>query len=1557
MGAGLTSVGNESMGADYFSLASGDFSQDWSDGSLIGVNDDWSRVPSILGYRTGDVTGSTGVDARTILTDAGFVLSVLANQAPTSTSGGVLEVDPATNPAFDKTIALQGSNNNDYAAIVLNLNAAGRQNLVFSANIRDLDASADNAAQQVVVQYRIGGAGDWTNLHYEADVTTAGSATQVTALLIALPAAANDQSQVQIRILTVNAAGNDELIGIDDIKVASEALVVSDRAGAFSIDDVSAGEGNSGTSAITFTVSRGSDSNVAASVDYRITLPGGAGGASASDFSSPVLTGTLNFGPNEFSKTITLQIAGDTVNEPNETFTVELANATNGAGIADGSGTGTIVNDDAPSAPGTPFINEIHYDNAGTDSGERIEIAAPAGTDLSGWQLVLYSVSSGATQGTVYSTVNLSGIVPDQDDGYGTLSFSFPVNGLQNGPQDGVALVNPQGQVVQFLSYEGAFVAQNGPAAGRTSTDIGVAEDGSTPAGFSLQLTGAGANAQDFSWVDARAGSFGGVNADQDFIGAGATGLVKIGDAAIAEGDAGTRQLVFTVTRGGGLGQSASVEWFLNLTGSADQADLGPGQPLSGRVEFDVGVASVQIAIAVQGDIVGEGNETFNLLLANPVGNIAIVDGAAVGTILNDDPIDLRIYEIQGARHTSEYVGQVVRTSGIVTAVDSNGFYLQDPDGDGNAATSDGLFVFTGTRPTVAIGDAVDVAGRVSEFLPGNDARNLSVTQLAASAITFTSIGNDLPDAVLIGAGGRLPPTGTIDDDSFATFDPDNDGIDFYESLEGMRVTIEAPLVLSQTTNFGETYVVASGGVGATGVNARGGITISEGDYNPEKIQIDADTDLFAGYAPAHSQGDRLGNVTGIVSYSFNSYEVLVTEAVTVTSDVTVGREITGLAGDRNHLTIASFNVENLDPTDTAQKFDLLARNIVYNLAAPDIIGLQEMQDGNGLNGTDPLSAIVTAQMLIDAIKANGGPEYVYVEVAPDSPNSTGGEPGGNIRNGYLYNPNRVSYLEGSASLITDNAFAGSRKPLVATFNFNGENVTVINVHFTSRLGSDPLWGANQPPNNAGDASRTAQAQAVKAYVDNQLALDPSLKLSVLGDFNGFYFENALKALGGNGVLTNLHDLLPEEERYSYLFDGNLQAIDHILVSGGLRAGASFDAVHINAEQTRETPRGTDHDPLVARLFIKAPNEAPDDIVIDDADVDENAPAGTLVGTVSASDIDEDVLAYTLVDDAGGLFDIDAATGALTTAAALDFEARSSYQVTVRATDPDGLSTERTLTISVNDLNEAPTANGDAVAVDENAISGNLWDLLLGNDSDPDAGDALSIQSVDGEGTLGSLVFDAAARTLRYVADNDAFDALPAGQSVVDRFTYTVTDANGLTSTATVEVTVTGIADGISLNGGNGNDILLGTGGEDSLFGGNGNDTLLGLDGHDLLFGGNGVDRLFGGVGNDLLAGGNGDDILSGGAGRDDFLFGRGGGKDTILDFDTADDRIVLENGIGLAGAKVGDVNGDGIADLTLAFTRGGGSAVLLGVNSLADVTIVQNPMPEFSPFLDQPLP
>ena len=161
----------------------------------------------------------------------------------------------------------------------------------------------------------------------------------------------------------------------------------------------------------------------------------------------------------------------------------------------------------------TVFINELHYDNASGDVDEGIEIAGPAGTDLTGWTIEKYNGSNSSS----YGTENLSGTIPDQDNGYGTLGFIFAVNSFQNGSPDAIALVDDIGNVVQFLSYEGTLTAIGGPADGLTSTDIGVAESSSTPVGESLQLTGTGDTYEEFTWSGPVAASSGAVNANQFF--------------------------------------------------------------------------------------------------------------------------------------------------------------------------------------------------------------------------------------------------------------------------------------------------------------------------------------------------------------------------------------------------------------------------------------------------------------------------------------------------------------------------------------------------------------------------------------------------------------------------------------------------------------------------------------------------------------------------------------------------------------------------------------------------------------------------------------------------------------------------------------------------------------------------------------------------------------------------------------------------------------------------------------------------------------------------------
>ncbi len=1509
------------MGKTYHRLSIGDLVQDWSDTAQISVDDNWAGVASIEGYRGDELTSATGVNPQTIVgTSPVELLDVNANRTDTNTfaTGGVTEFQLA-----DPVVALAGSATGDAPYLALYLDTTGRTNVTLTFVARDIDGSIDNAVQQIAVQYRLGDSGPWVNLPagYVADASSGPSlATLRTNVSVTVPADAANQPQLQLRIMTTNAVGSDEWIGIDDIRVTSSQIVAA-QPGSLSIGDASLVEGDSGAGDMVFTVTRSGGSDGAVSAVYEIKLDRSA---NAADLGPVALTGTVNFAAGQLSATIRVPIGGDTQVELNESFSVLLSAPTGGATLGDAAAIGTILSNDFPPLANV-FINEFHYDDAGNDIGEFIEVAGLAGTELTGWSLVLYNGNGGA----VYGTLPLTGVLGDQANGFGFRSVL--ATGIQNGAPDGIALVDNFGRVVQFISYEGVMTATTGPAAGRTSTDIGVEQEG-VAEGSSLQLTGTGSSYGDFTWVARADDNPGFANIGQTFLKGTDEGQIRVADASVAEGNAGTTALTFTVARAGGFATEASVAWSLAFGGLADAGDLVAGQPTSGTVTFAAGETRKTITIQVSGDTLGELSETLSLTLGHVAGNAAIVDGAAIGTIVNDDLIRVNISTIQGAGHVSDFVGQPVVTSGIVTALTTNGFWLQDAAGDSNAATSDAIFVFTSSAPTVAVGDAAEVTGRVSEFARDG---GLSVTQITLTSVAVSSGGNALPAATLIGIGGLLPPTETIDDDGLSAFDPATDGIDFWESLEGMRVTLDAPLVVSNTNTRGETDVVVSTGIGATGVNERGGITISTGDYNPEKIQIDYTQDNL----PLLSQGDVLASVTGILTYSFDRYEVLATEAATVTRDVTLADNDTTLSGDANYVSIATFNVENLDPTDGALKFSLLAKDIVYSLKAPDIIAVQELQDADGAGSGGNLSGTITANLLIDAIFAESGIRYSYAEIAPSERNTTGGEPNGNIRNGYLYQDDRVDLVEGSLMLIDTAIFTGTRRPLVATWSFQGEQFTTVNVHFTSRGGSDPLWGATQPPQDAGDAARLAQADAVGDYVTSITTLDSSKQFVILGDWNGFYFEEAQQQLTRGGVFTNLAvALLPEEERYSYVFDGNAQLLDNMLATSGLLAGARYDAVHINAEFTNGN---SDHDPQLALLLL---GTAPKDIVLAGGPVAENRPAGTVVGTLSATDAPTDTLTYALVDDAGGRFTVNAA-GVLSTTIALNYEAGASYDLIVRVTDSAGQFTQNQITVAVGDVNEAPTAAPLGIAVAEDATSANLWSQLVGLGLDPDAGDLLSIGSVDGSATLGSLLFDAATRTLRYVADNEAFDRLADGASATDSFTYTLTDRAGLASSATVSVTINAVADTFVRAGGNGDDGLLGGAGEDRFSGNNGNDRLFGFDGLDRLDGGNGNDLLDGGAGSDVLIGGKGDDVLIGGSGRDSFVFASQSGNDVIRDFVVGSDKLSF-TGTAIRNSATLDANGDGMIDLKLALT-GGGSVTLLGIATLAGVEVVTAEAPQ----------
>lgn len=939
-----------------------------------------------------------------------------------------------------------------------------------------------------------------------------------------------------------------------------------------------------------------------------------------------------------------------------------------------------------------------------------------------------------------------------------------------------------------------------------------------------------------------------------------------------------------------------------------------------------------------------------------------LAGNAWAGTGAN--PVDLHtiadftpIYEIQGASQTSPYDGQMVNTMGVVTAIDttgSKGFYIQDQHGDGNDATSDAVFVFSSAGSTqVHVGDLVKVQGTVDEYA-GTSPNNLPITEITdVQQLSVVSSGNTIAPTI-IGEGGRLVPTETVDSDHFAAFNPDHDAVDFYESIEGMLVTAKNVQVVDGTYQ-GATWVVTDNGLDATNFNDRGGLTHTATDINPERIQVYSDSGVASGTDGNFLTGDQLGDVTGVMSYYGGNYELIPTAPVAAQGHVTPSVETTTLTGDAAHLTIGAYNLENLDPNDDPSKFAMLGQDIARNLNGPAILGVEEVQDSNG-TGTGVLSADVTVNKLIDAIVAAGGPHYAWVSVDPSAENATGGEPNGNIRNVILYDPSRVSYVDGSVKLLDDDSpangdsFHNSRKPLTADFTFHGETVSFVSIHDYSRLGGDELYGQDQPAVNSGDARRVDQTATVSDYVHQLETAHPGANVVVAGDFNGYQFEPTLTQLEANGDLTNLVWTLPEIDRYTSAFEGNNEQIDQLLVSSNLAASAKFDDVHINTN----LPYGTapsDHDPVLSSLLV---NQAPVATVEsystdEDTALTVDAAHGVLAND---SDANQDKLSATLVNGpAHGTLTLHA-DGSFDYHAAANYNGADSFSY-VASDGYGGSSAPTVVQLSVAPVNDAPVAQADSAHVAED--SSVLIDVLS-NDSDVD-GDALSIVLGGAKSALGaSLVLDHGQ--VRYSADADSFDLLKAGESVTDSFTYTADDGHGGRSApVTVTVTVSEAGDNQVLSGSNKGDVFVDSAGHDTtyhagngddvVFGGDGADALYGENGNDFLDGGAGIDHLDGGNGDDILLGGAGDNVLTGGNGADMFVIAQGAGRDTITDFRPGLDHIVM--GYGGSGnaadlnAWLKDVHGASGFAFADVDTDGNGQADAVAISnaSLGSNTVV----------------
>lgn len=571
------------------------------------------------------------------------------------------------------------------------------------------------------------------------------------------------------------------------------------------------------------------------------------------------------------------------------------------------------------------------------------------------------------------------------------------------------------------------------------------------------------------------------------------------------------------------------------------------------------------------------------------------------------EPGTVRVHDIQGATRLSPLAGQsVTGVPGVVTAVrtsGSRGFWIQDTAPDSDARTGEGLFVYTGSSaPTVAVGDSVLVSGKVAEYYPA--ATTQSLTQLTAPKTTVLSSGNPLPAAVVLDAAsvpGAYAPTANGGSIEALPLDPAAYALDLYEALEGTRVRIADTRVTGATTAYDEIWVTVKPEEQPT---ARGGtLYASYADQNTGRIKVlSLDS---AQPVPVADVGDVLsGTTTGVMDYaSFGGYNLQATELGTLT-DNDLRREVTRPQRG-NELAVATYNVENLDALDDQAKFDTLAAGVAVNLSSPDVLSLEEIQDDNGAVKDGAVGSEATLKRFTDAIVAAGGPQYAWRYVAPED-GKDGGEPGGNIRNVFLFNPERVDFVDRAGGDATtpvtvvdtkkgatlsvspgrinpaSSSWADSRKPLVGEFRFHGKPVFVIANHFTSKGGDQPLHGRNQEPERSSETKRVQQAAEVNTFVKSLLSADRSARVVTLGDLNDFAFSPTMDALTDGRVLRPLITTLPASEQYSYVFDGNSQTLDHILTSPAV-SRFDYDVVHINAEFADQA---SDHDPQIVRMQV-----------------------------------------------------------------------------------------------------------------------------------------------------------------------------------------------------------------------------------------------------------------------------------------------------------------------------------------------------------------------------------
>ncbi|QQS40128.1 MAG: hypothetical protein IPM63_12240 [Acidobacteriota bacterium] len=993
---------------------------------------------------------------------------------------------------------------------------------------------------------------------------------------------------------------------------------------------------------------------------------------------------------------------------------------------------------DNPSS--TVFINEFHYDNGGTDAGEFIEIAGPAGTDLAGYSIVLYNGNGGAA----YDTDPLSGSIPDQQGGFGTVVLNYPSNGIQNGSPDGIALVGPGNALIQFLCYEGTFTAVDGIANGVTCTDIGVSEPGSDPTGLSLQLTGSGSTYGDFSWNAPTIETPGQPNTGQTFGGGGtptptptptasptptptATPTPTPGPVAnvvINELDSdtpGSDVAEFVELFDGGTGNTSLnglVVVFFNGNGDTSYGafDLD-GYVTDADGYFVLGNAAVPgVDLLFGNGLLQNGADSVAVYAANatdfpngsPVTTSGLIDAAVYGTADPDDaellvllnagepqadesgrgaPADdsigrcpngeggarntsgyiqfaptpgaandcplpavpRTIAEIQGSGTDSPFEGTAVITNGIVTGIKSNGFFMQEPDtsADADPLTSEGIFVFTSALPTATVGDAVTVTGTAGEFF------NLTQISAATGEVTVVSAGNALPSPIIL-TTTILDPSGPQDQ---------------LERFEGMRVFADSVRSVAPTNNFGEIWTVIEGvdrPLREPGIDnaftippdPTSGVPdccIPLWDGNPERIMID--TDGLAGSVRINvTTNVSLTGITGPLDFNFGDYKIDPEAAPAVASPNLSAAPIRERAA--GELTVGSFNIENFDNDEPQRRKAALAIRTI--MGSPDILGVIEIRDLASLQA-------LAQQINDDSVNA-GEPNPGYSAHLVLAPNGSSQNVGFLVRSSVQVDSvtqeraadTFIHPVTGQSLVLHD------RPPLVlrATVNpaLDPRQIIVVVNHPRSFIDIEDLGSTGIFVRE----KRKLQAESIAGLLQELQTASPGTPVFAVGDYNAYQFNDGYTDPSGtirgiptgdnelvvdnspdlvNPDFVNLTDGLPADQRYTFIFEGTPQAIDHVFVNPEANAIVTGYAVaRVNSDYPESAEfldvsrpeASSDHDAPIAffRFPIRETTTAVSDVQVTYDTQGQNVQLSASVVSQGFT-VNEGTVTFTITDGAG----------------------------------------------------------------------------------------------------------------------------------------------------------------------------------------------------------------------------------------------------------------------------------------------------------------------------------